>query len=184
MPTLPHQHQQIIQAHAAFICDFVRLSQSPDARPALERLLKGAEEAGWSRLVRALRLIHGGQRDRRSLEGLDEEDTVIAEAVLRGLQDPGTLPDPSRKPDGAFAAPGLAAMIRAAGRGDAQTLVALSNMAEQMTRAGGEMARTAGLIRRLVNGERDVDALEKGLPPRARQLLLSILDELGRLDLH
>jgi hypothetical protein len=46
------------------------------------------------------------------------------------------------------------------------------------------MARTAALIRRLVNGERDVDALEKGLPPRARQLLLSILEELGRLDVH
>jgi hypothetical protein len=75
-------------------------------------------------------------------------------------------------------------MIHAAGRGDARTLVALSNMAEQMTRAGGEMARTAALIRRLVNGERDVDALEKGLPPRARQLLLSILEELGRLDVH
>jgi hypothetical protein len=184
MPTLPHQHQQIVQAHAAFICEFVRLSRNPDARQALEQLLKGAEDAGWSRLVRALRLIHAGQRDLRGLQGLDEEDAVIAEAVLRGLQDPGTLPDPSRKPDGAFAAPGLAAMIHAAGRGDARTLVALSNMAEQMTRAGGEMARTAALIRRLVNGERDVDALEKGLPPRARQLLLSILEELGRLDVH
>jgi hypothetical protein len=184
MPTLPHRHQQIIQAHAAFICEFVQLSRSPDARPALERLLKGAEDAGWAALVRALRLIQAGQRDLRTLQGLDEEDAVIAEAVLRGLQDPSTLPDPSRRPEGAFAAPGLAALIHAASRGDAQTLVVLSNMAEQMNRAGGEMARTAALIRRLVNGERDVDALEKGLPPRARQLLLSILEELGRLDVH
>jgi hypothetical protein len=109
---------------------------------------------------------------------------VIAEAILRGLLDPATLPDPYKKPDGAFAAPGLAAMIHAASRGDTQTLVALSHMAEQMSRAGGEMARLAGLVRRLLNGERNAAALERGLSVRTRQLLHGILEELGRLDRH
>ena len=184
MPTLPPQHQQIVQAHAAFICRFVELSQNAASRPALEELLRGAEDAGWSRLVAALRLIAAGRRNPATLVGLDEEDPVIAEAILRGLTDPATLPDPDRKPDGAFAAPGLAAMIHAAARGDAQTLVMLSHMAEQMSRAGGEMARLAGLVRRLVNGERDANALERGLSVRTRQLLHSILEELGRLDRH
>jgi hypothetical protein len=184
MPTLPPQHQQIVQAHAAFICRFVELSQNFASRPALEELLRGAEDAGWTRLVGALRLIAAGHRDPDTLAGLDEEDTVIAEAILRGLIDPATLPDPDQKPDGTFAAPGLAAMIHAAARGDAQTLVVLSHMAEQMSRAGGEMARLAGLVRRLLNGERNAAALERGLSLRTRQLLHSILEELGRLDRH
>lgn len=184
MPTLPPPHQQIVQAHASFICRFVELSQNAANRPALEELLRGAEDAGWTRLVAALRLIAAGRRDPGMLSGLDEEDTVIAEAVLRGLTDPATLPDPARKPEGAFAAPGLASMIHAAARGDAQTLVVLSHMAEQMSRAGGDMARLAGLVRRLVNGERDGSALERGLSVRTRQLLHSILEELGRLDRH
>jgi len=184
MPTLPPQHQQIVQAHAAFICRFVELSQSLANRPALEELLRGAEDAGWTRLVAALRLIAAGRRDPGTLARLDEEDTVIAEAILRGLVDPATLPDPAQRPDGAFAAPGLAAMIHAASRGDAQTLVVLSHMAEQMSRAGGEMARLAGLVRRLLNGERNADTLERGLSVRTRQLLHSILEELGRLDRH
>ena len=184
MPTLPPQQQQIVQAHAAFICRFVELSQNVTDRPALEDLLRGAEDAGWTRLAAALRVIAGGRRDPAALAGLDEEDTVIAEAILRGLTDPATLPDPDQRPDGALAAPGLAGMIHAAARGDARTLVILSQMAEQMSRAGGEMARLAGLVRRLVNGERDGGALERGLSVRTRQLLHSILEELGRLDRH
>jgi hypothetical protein len=46
------------------------------------------------------------------------------------------------------------------------------------------MARLAGLVRRLVNGERDAGALGRGLSVRTRQLLHSILEELGRLDRH
>ena len=82
MPTLPPQHQQIVQAHAAFICRFVELSQNLANRPALEELLRGAEDAGWVRLVAALRLVAAGRRDPGTLAGLDEEDTVIAEAIL------------------------------------------------------------------------------------------------------
>ena len=64
MPTLPPRRQQIVQAHAAFICRFVELSQNAANRPALEELLRGAEEAGWARLVAAPRLIVAGRRDR------------------------------------------------------------------------------------------------------------------------
>ncbi len=184
MPTLPPQHQQIVQAHAAFICQFVQLAQNRDARPALDELLRGAEQAGWTRLVAALRLMLDGRRDPGVLAGLDEEDKVIAEAVLRGLADPSTLPDPGTRPDAAFAAPGLAAMIHASARGDHQAFVLLSNMADQMRRAGGEMQRFAAVLRPLINGERNADKLARGLPPRGRQLLLSLLEELGRLDTH
>jgi hypothetical protein len=39
-------------------------------------------------------------------------------------------------------------------------------------------------MRRLVNGERDADFLARGMGPLGRQLLTSILDELGRSSLH
>ena len=46
------------------------------------------------------------------------------------------------------------------------------------------MQRFAAVLRPLVNGERNADRLARGLTPRARQLLLSLLEELGRLDVH
>ena len=85
-----------------------------------------------------------------------------AEAILRGLQDPATLPDPEHKADPTLAAPGLAHMIHAAGRGNVQALTLVSQMAEQMSRAGGDMARIAGAIRPMINGERDPDARLRG----------------------
>ena len=60
MPSLPPQELQIVQAHAAFICRFVELSQDAASRPALEELLRGAEAAGWTRLVWTLRQIAAG----------------------------------------------------------------------------------------------------------------------------
>ena len=116
--------------------------------------------------------------------GLDEEDRIIVEAVLQGLENPASLPALDEKPDGRAAAPGLAAMIAAAGHGDAKALAVLADMAEQMLRAGGDMARLGGVMRRLVNGERDADPLMKGMGPLGRQLLLDILSELGKAGVH
>jgi hypothetical protein len=57
-------------------------------------------------------------------------------------------------------------------------------MAEQMTAAGGSMAKLGGIIRRLVNGERNADELSKGMDAKTESLLLSILEELGKLEAH
>jgi hypothetical protein len=183
MPS-PDREQQIIQAHAAFICQAVEFIQQPEAESRLEALLKAAAENGWTALAAAVRLFASGKRDLNLIAGLDDEDRVVAEAILRGLQDPRTLPDPSRKPDPALAAPGLAGMIHAAGTGNAQALNLISQMAEQMSKVGGDMSRLAAVIRPLINGERDPDILCARLDTRGRQLVLQILDELGKLDLH
>jgi hypothetical protein len=57
----------------------------------------------------------------------------------------------------------------------------LANMAEQMMKAGGDMALLGGRMRRLVNGERDADQLIEGMGPLGRELVISLLDELARL---
>jgi len=181
---IPDREQQIVQAHAAFICQAVELIQQPRADDRLEALLKAAADSGWTALAAAVRLFATGNRDLNLVAGLDAEDQVVAEAILRGLQDPTCLPDPGKKADPTLAAPGLAGMIHAAGSGDVQALNLISQMAEQMSRVGGDMRRVAAVIRPMINGERDPDILCVRLDSRGRQLVLQILDELGKLDLH
>ena len=180
----PDKKQQLLTAHAAFICQVVEFSQNRDRRAEFEELLRSAEQHGWKTLVQAIREIARGRRDEAVYLGLDDEDRVIAEAILKGLQDPSTLPDPNQQADAGMAAPGLAGMIHAAATGNAQALVILGHMAEQMQKAGGDMAMVAGRIRQLINGERNPDVLCKGAGPRAEQLLLDILTELGKLASH
>jgi hypothetical protein len=184
MVSMPDKHRQIVLAHAGLIRGVVMACQNRDQQAGLESALEAAAANGWTALVSAIRRIVAGERDSRLLAGLDEEDQVIATAILRGLQDPGSLPEPDAKPDPGLAAPGLAAMIQAAAGGDVAALSVLADMAEQMLRAGGDMARFSAILRRLVNGERNPDLLGKGMSARGTQLLLSVLDELSRLQQH
>ena len=53
-----------------------------------------------------------------------------------------------------------------------------------MTRVGGDMARLGGIMRRLLNGERDADTLCKSMDPSGRQLVINLLEELNKLAEH
>jgi hypothetical protein len=182
MFTVPDRYQQMLAVHGPFIRQVVESSQLPGRKAELDNLLATAEQSGWHMLVAALRRILAGQRDTGILHGLDEEDQVIAEAVMRGLQDPTSLPPISQRPDPAMAAPGLAGMIRAAANGDVRALQLISEMAQQMSKAGGDMARLAAAIRPLINGDRAPERLTQGMSKQGEQLLLNILAELGQTD--
>jgi hypothetical protein len=184
MATLPDAAAQILAMHAPFIHAVVNTIQNRALLEHLHPMLAEAETRGWSALVACIRRIVDGQRDRSVLLGLDDEDRVIAEAILGGIDNPATLPPVDSTPSATAAAPGLAAMISAAGRGDVQAFSALANMAEQMLKAGGDMARLGGIMRRLVDGERDADKLARGMGPLGRQLLMDILDQLGKTNIH
>ncbi|MCU7848954.1 MAG: hypothetical protein KZQ89_13335 [Candidatus Thiodiazotropha sp. (ex Lucinoma kastoroae)] len=174
---------QILAAHAAFINQVIMTGPQSDRQDEFEQLLKTASESGWNDLVATLRKIfHKGRRDIELLNNLDEEDQVITEAILQGLQDPNTLPDPNAKADPAMAAPGLASMIHAAGSGNAQALQIIAGMADQMSRAGGPMAKLASVIRPLINGERDPEKLCKQMDSRTEAVVLGILEELKNLQ--
>ncbi len=184
MSQLPSSREQIVLAHANLIHAVVQTVHNPELRPQLDQALKVSEDNGWVELVAAIRKILAGERSPALLAGLDEEDSAIVEAILRGLQDPRTLPDPEKLGDASLAAPGLASMIHAAGKGDPQALQLVAHLAEQMTQVGGDMARLGGLMRRLVNGERDAERLCKGMGAEGEQLVVSILQELGKLEAH
>ena len=57
-------------------------------------------------------------------------------------------------------------------------------MAEQMSTVGGQMARLAGVIRPMIQGERDPDKLTQGMDSQGERLVLDILSELGKLEAH
>lgn len=177
-----NKQQQIIAVHAAFINEVVLCILTQQRQTDFEQLMKSADENGWTDLTASIRQIMQGRRDMELLNTLDEEDQVIAEAILRGLQDPSTLPDPNSKPDATMAAPGLASMIHAAASGNTQTLQLIANMAEQMSRAGGPMARLASVIRPMINGERDPDKLCKKMDSQTEEMVLGILRELKQLE--
>jgi len=181
MAQLPPAVEQVLRVHAGFIHTVVNALRDRSQLPDLMKQLDVAEQAGWARLVGALRHVINGRRDPSIKLGLDEEDSILLDAILRGLDNPATLPPLNAQPDGSSAAPGLAALIDASARGDAQAMSVLANMAEQMMKAGGDMALLGGRMRRLVNGERDADQLVAGMGPLGRELLISLLDELAKL---
>ncbi len=184
MATLPDKDQQIIDAHMGLIHRVVIACKKADAVPDLENILKQAEENDWKKLVATIRKILAGNRSETLVKGLDEEDQLIIASILRGLQNPETLPDLSKTIDGGMAAPGIAAMVRGAREGNLETLQLLGGMAQQMLQAGGDMARLSAILRPLVEGERDAEKLTKGMGDEGEKLVLQIIKELEGKDLH
>jgi hypothetical protein len=180
MPSLPEKDQQILAAHAGLVHAVVKTCHNRDLLPQMEQVLKLSEENGWNRLVAAIRRILGGSRDISVLQDLDEEDRVITEAILRGLQNPETLPDLNAAVDPDHAAPGLASMVAAARRGDVEALRALADMATQMRNAGGDMARLASALSHMEQGEDDVEKLARGMSPAGVKLVETIIEELKK----
>lgn len=181
---LSDQKQQIVLFHAVLIHNVVMACNNREMIPQLQPMLEMSAKNGWETLVAAIRKVVNGKRDVSVLVGLDEEDSTIIEAILLGIQNPSTLPDTDAKPDPTLAAPGLAGMIDAAGKGNAGALHMLASMAEQMVRAGGDMAKLGAVMGRLVNGERDADKLTQGMNVQGQELVYSILTELGKLAIH
>ena len=182
MSALPEKDQQILAAHAGLVHAVVRTCHNRDLMPQLDQLLKLSEDNGWTRLVAVIRRILGGQRDTGVLLGLDEEDRTIAEAILRGLQNPETLPDLNTAVDPNHAAPGLASMIAASRHGNVEALKALADMAIQMRQAGGDMARLASALSQMEQGETDVEKLARGMNPAGLKLVEMIVEELRKRD--
>ncbi len=178
------RQQQIIQSHAGVIVQVVQCIGNPTLIPQTEELLQVSEKNGWGDVVKVIRRIIKGERDENLLSGLDEEDSTIVAAILLGIQNPATLPDPNKPADASMAAPGLAHMIHQAATGSPEALEIISQMAEQMSAAGGDMKNLGSIIRKMINGEREPKVLSRGMGAQGRQLVDSILEELHKLSGH
>jgi len=180
--SLPDQKEQILQTHAGLIHRVVMHCNNPGSVPDMEQVLQMAADNDWTTLVTSIRDVMSGNRDESMLQLLDDEDRVIIESILRGLQDPGTLPNLEADIDSTMAAPGIAGLIHASRNGNAQALQIIGSMATQMLAAGGDMGILAGRIRPLVEGERDADKLTEKMGDKGQKLMLEIIEELLKLE--
>ncbi len=183
MPT-PEKTEQILQTHASLVLAVVQTIHNPELKPHLDQVLQQSAQNGWQSLVSVINKIVAGSRDQALVNGLDEEDTVIVDSILRGLQDPGTLPKVEQTGDATQAAPMLAQLINEARRGDHNALSMLGTMAEQMSSAGGDMASLSAVIKNMIDGERDADKLCTRMGAQGESLITQILSELAKLDSH
>ena len=180
--SLPDTKEQILQSHTGLIHRVVMHCNNPGSVPDMEQVLQMATENDWGALVSVIRDIMSGNREESILLALDEEDRVIAESILRGLQDPNTLPPLETDINSDMAAPGIAGLVHASRNGNVQALQIIGNMAKQMLEAGGDMGILAGRIRPLVDGERDADKLTENMTDKGQKLMLQILEELLKLE--
>lgn len=178
----PDKQEQILQSHAGLIHRVVMHCNNPGSVPDMEQVLQMAADNDWTTLVTTIRDIMSGNRDESMLALLDEEDRIITESILRGLQDPSTLPSLETDIDSSMAAPGIAGLIHASRNGNAQALQIIGSMATQMLEAGGDMSILAGRIRPLVEGERDADKLTEKMGDKGQKLMLEIIEELLKLE--
>ena len=180
--SLPDTKEQILQSHTGLIHRVVMHCNNPGSVPDMEQVLQMATENDWATLVSVIRDIMSGNREESILLALDEEDRVIAESILQGLQDPNTLPPLETDINSDMAAPGIAGLVHASRTGNVQALQIIGNMAKQMLEAGGDMGTLAGRIRPLVDGERDADKLTENMTDKGQKLMLQILEELLKLE--
>lgn len=183
MPT-PDKREQIIQTHASLVQAVVQTIHNMDLKPHLDQILQQSAQNGWQELVDAINKILAGSRDPSLLNGLDDEDAIIVDTILRGLQDPSTLPEVEQTGDASQAAPMFARLIDEARRGNTNSLSILGSMAEQMVNAGGDMANLSAILKDMVDGERDIDKLCTRMGLQGESLVTQILSELAKLDLH
>ena len=182
MTDLPDLKEQILISHSGLIHRVVMHCNQPGSVPDLEQVLGQAEANNWTRLVAAIRSILAGQRDESVLQELDDEDRTIVESILKGLQDPASLPPLQTNIDSGMAAPGIAGLIHASRHGNLQALQIIGNIAQQMLAAGGDMGILAGRLRPMVEGERDRDKLTGKMSDKGQKLMLEIIEELLRLE--
>ncbi|HIO93396.1 MAG TPA: hypothetical protein EYG68_11230 [Leucothrix mucor] len=184
--SLPSKQQQIVQMHASLIVLVVQVAQNPmNNKQQLDDVLKISTDNGWTDLVRTINQIVAGERSTKLFQGLDEEDLVIVQSILNGIQNPASLPDPEKEAgEATMAAPGIAHMLIQASSGNTQALTMISAMAEQMSSAGGDMAQLGGIMKKLLDGERDPEILCKRMGASGVSLVQSILDELAKLQTH
>lgn len=178
------RESQVLAVHATFIHTVVFALIDATKRPDLETHLNTALSNGWDELVTAIRQIMQGNTNPSMLATLDDEDKVIVIAILRGLQNPDSLPQIPQQTDPTVAAPSIATLIQGAGTGDTSALEVLGSMAGQMGNAGGSMAKTGASIKLMLDGERDADKLCEGMDENGRQLIESILKHLNQITLH
>ena len=176
------ENKDVINENVELIHRTVMAVAASEYIPDLEKILEKAELNGWTNLVAAIRGILEGERDISQLGTLDHEDSTIVSAILRGIDDPSSLPDLTHVIDPAVAAPSMAAMIHAAAGGNPEAKEAIEAIGRQMVGTNDDFSRIPQVVNRIVIGERRKEVLIEGLGSAGTSLIQAILDELEKLE--
>lgn len=175
-------HQQLVQEHASLIVEVVEACSDKTKKQRLLEDLKVAEQNGWGKLCRAIRMILDGILEREDLGDMDVEDEAIVQAILVGLADPSTLPNPGDNANPMLAPEGLAGIIASAATGEENALQMLARMDTDLAESPvPELQQFGSVLRRLLNGERHTETLTLGLDERSASLIGAVVDELNKL---
>jgi tetratricopeptide (TPR) repeat protein len=166
--------QETLRRHGGFVKGMVAAIFDPTTRPALDEVLAKRVEDGWTKLVETLRRVLDGERDEDALcEPLDFEDSAIVGAVLRGIADPASLktitsPESAAKGDENADQVAqllekhsqlIAAVVTVAGKPEIRPQ--LDPILQKLE--GNGWGSLVSVIRRIIEGERNPEALLAGL---------------------
>jgi len=123
-----------------------------------------------------------GNRNHSLLQELDEEESIIIESILNGIEDPGSLPPVPIDLSSDMAAPGIASLIHASKHGSKESQNIITSLTKQMLDTGGDAAIISGSIRTMIEGEHDFNKLIAGMSEQGQKLITGILTELTKLE--
>lgn len=178
------RQQQVLQEHASLIHQVVAACESPRLFPGLNAQLHQAEQNGWTALIAAIRRILDGERDVDAFEGLDDEDTIIVVAIVRGIQDRTTLPNPSSLIDASSAGPLIATLIARSRRNEKGASESLAAIEIQLNQAGGDLPLIGSALRRIIAGDYRFDQLFPKMSSDSVEIIRRILAELKNIEIE
>lgn len=174
----PKQVEELLKLHAELLHDVVNACHDKDKQVELLAMLNEAENNGWQKLCEAIRTILSGQRDESVLDGLDEEDAILIQAILIGIENPETLPKHDLEAQRNDAAIGLASTIASACQGDPKAMELIAHMEQTFLENPTEMGAMGNAIRKMVNGERSAVTLVENMDSTSSMLIEHVLKEL------
>jgi hypothetical protein len=196
--------RHLLKGQRPLIAAVVQAASNPSARRALDPVLATIVARGRTSQIGVLRRILDGSRNEDALcASLDREDSTIVAAVLRGIADPATLneiapadpdaaapaPAPSSAPAPASAPTDLRARLEPhlplvaaiiAATAQPQLRSELDPVLEQMRQHGWD--NLTGAVRRILDGERDANALAASLDDEDSLIIHAILTGLDNPD--
>ncbi len=172
------QVEELLKLHSALLHDVVDAIHDKSKQAPLLDMLNEAQNNGWQKLCEAIRSILEGQRDDSVLDNLDEEDAILIQAILIGIDNPETLPENDLQKQRDEAALGLATTIAAACQGDQRAMELVAHMDQTFQDNPQEIGTIGNAVRKMINGERSSVSLLEGLDPTNAELVEQVLEQL------
>lgn len=182
MDNLSSDTKKILQENADLIHLVILALSDSKFIPQLNANLEQAEKNGWTDLVASVRKIISGVRDIAEFPDLDNEDRTVINGILKGIEDPASLPavENSVEPDKIGTT--IANYVYETNAGNKDARNNLNILSAELISGPGDLKQIASVIGLLVQGERDKQVLCGNMGHTGIAIIESILEEMTRLE--